>query len=200
MELQPADPHVGRRAQALAGRLPGPAVVGRLVDAVVEHAGVERAATGRALRVQHDRNGRPPRGRPLGRRLPGGAEIGAQADAAREIRAMAAVDDVAVGDVVDVGEGAPDLARRLRVEGQLVAGVAPGGPALAVPPYPSLARVQRAGEADVGVGDVMPLGLERIDVVVPGRGDHQAVAQPGGSVAAARRAWPHFQALPPSVV
>ena len=108
MELQAADAHVGRGAEPLAGRLPGLAVVGRFKDPMVEHAGVQRAAPGRTFRIEHDRDSRRSR-QAAGRRPPGVAEIGAQAHAALAIRAVTAVNDVAVGDVVYVGEGAQIL-------------------------------------------------------------------------------------------
>ena len=174
------DAHVQRMAQAVLLQRPGLAVVGGLVDAFLKDAGVERAGVLGAPGIEHDRGHRPQR-QTLGLGFPRRAEVAREADAAGAVVAVALGDDVVVGDVVHVGECAPHLARDFRVERHLVAGVPPRGPGVLVPPDPGLAGVEGAGEADVRVGDVMAVGFERVDVVVPGRGDDQAVADPGAA-------------------
>ena len=94
---------------------------------------------------------------------------------------MAFGDDVVVGDIVHVREGAPDLAGRVRIERHLVTRVWPGRPGFLVPPDPAPARVRGAGHADVGVGDVVAVLLEGVDVVVPRAGDDETGANPGGA-------------------
>src|SRR5262249_8331725 len=87
--------------------------------------------------------------------------------------------DVVVRDIVDVGKGAPDLAGNLRVKGQLITGIPPGGPRVFIPPDPGAAGVARACQADIGIGDVVTVGLEGVDVIMPRRRDDKPVAGPG---------------------
>src|SRR5205085_1768047 len=142
-------------------------IVGGFKEALFEDAGVECAGIFGTSRINHDRSDSFERDSRRGG-LPGGAEIEREANAARAIMAMTFGDDVVIGDIVNVGEGAPHFAGYFRIERNLVTGIAPGRPAFFVPPNPGLAGLERARPADVGISDVVSIGLERIDIVMPG--------------------------------
>ena len=86
-----------------------------------------------------------------------------------------------LGYVMHVREGAPHLAGHIGVESDLITRVSPRRPGFWVPPQPGLAVIERSSHADVGVSDVVPMWFMGVDVVVPRRGDDQAVAVPRGS-------------------
>ena len=92
---------------------------------------------------------------------------------------MSLGDDVVVGDIMYVGKGAPDFTGHVGIEGHLVTRVPPWRPGFRIPPDPGLAGIGGSGHADVGIADVLPIGLEGIDVVMPGGGHDQSVAKPG---------------------
>src|SRR5262249_19020472 len=153
--------------QALRCFGPALAAVGGLVNTVLEGGGVERTAPFGAFRVDDHRGDRLA-GKAAGGVIPGHTEVGTHADAsAGPGGVVSAGDHVAVRNVVQVGEGPPDQSPRFGVEGELVGGVPQGAASL---PVPGLTRVGRPGKPDVSVGDVVPVWLERVEVIVPHRG------------------------------
>ena len=82
---------------------------------------------------------------------------------------MSPVDDVTVGNIVHVGKRSPDLARYLRIEGQLVGCVAKRFRKIG---YPRLARILTPGKFHIGVGNIATIPFKGIDVVVPDGGNN----------------------------
>ena len=163
---------------------PALAAIGQFINSFLECRGVDRATFLRAGRIHHNGGDRL-WGQALGCVLPGHSEIGAQAHAARKSGTVVASGDaVVVGNIVKISKGAPDFPRRLRIESQLVSRVAQRPAGL---PIPSLAGVGRAGKTDVRISDVVPVGLEGIEVIIPNGGHHQPGVDPAHPLAAASR-------------
>jgi hypothetical protein len=180
VENHTIDAHIVRMAQASLLERPCFAVVGGLEDAFVKHAGVECARILRTRGIEHDGSHRFAR-ESFRLALPRHTEVGREADPAVKLMAVALGDDVVVGDVMHVGERAPNLPGRFGIKRHLVTGVPPWRPRLRAPPNPALASVRGPGQPDVGVADVLAVRFERINVEMPGGGDNEAVANPGGT-------------------
>ena len=180
MENHAADAHVVGMAQAGFLERPRLAVVGGLEDSFIKHAGVKRARVLRTRGVEHDGSHRFAR-QSFRLAFPRHAEVGREADTTGAAMAVALGDDVVVRNIMHVGKRAPDFAGRPRIKRHLVTGVPPRRPELRVPPNPILAGVGGAGHSDVSVTDVMAVGFERINVEMPGGGDDEAIANPGGA-------------------
>ena len=157
---------------------PGPPVVGGLVEAVAEAAGVERARARGAGRVeQHVRD------RGLGharvRERPAPPAVGRRSHAALVRVGIGAPPHLGTGQVVGAAEGAPHAPPHVGVEGDPVRGVAPRVGDAHRRADPGLAAVLAAEEADVGVGDEDSPGIERIEVDAVAARDIQASRRPG---------------------
>ena len=163
-------------------RLP---VVGRLVEAAAEGAGVKRARPFAARWIEEHVRHRRLRHPRVGQR-PAPPAVARDAYAALVRLGIGPAPHLGAGQVVRPAEGAPHASLHVGVEGDPVGRVPPRVGDTDRRSRPRVAAVLAAEEADVRVGDEEPLRVERVEVHAVAAGDVEPARGPARGAARRR--------------